>query len=122
MAHALQGASHATNPSESKVPYKAQEAVPKRVEEILPDSVHPTKGENPLGMDKSHATGDSIVPEGLQKVVPKVVEDVLPDAVSRFCHCPHDIAETHHSRSMTPALAARSRLRRKSSRECRRSV
>jgi hypothetical protein len=83
----LQGASHATNPSESKVSYKVQEVAPKSLEQGLPDSVHPTKGENPLGMGQSHATGESIVPEGIQKVVPESLEHALPDSVRRFCHC-----------------------------------
>ena len=79
-----QGASHATNPSDSKVPHKLQEAVPKGVEQGLPDSVHPTKGENPLGMGQSHATGKSVVPEGIQKLAPEALERALPDSVSSF--------------------------------------
>ena len=83
----LQGASHATNPSDSKVPYKVQEFAPKGLEQGLPDSVHPTKGENSFGMGQSHATGKSIVPEGIQKGAPEALERALPDSVGRFRHC-----------------------------------
>jgi hypothetical protein len=78
----LQGASHATNPDDSKVPHKVQELAPKGLEQSLPDSVHPTKGENSFGMGESHATGKSVVPEGLQKAVPEGLERALPDSVS----------------------------------------
>ncbi len=69
------------------MPYKVQEVAPKGLEQGLPDSVHPTKGENPLGMRQSHATGKSVVPEGIQKLVPEALERALPDTVSRFRRC-----------------------------------
>lgn len=81
MLNELQGASHATNPADSKVPHKVQEFAPKGLEQALPDTVHRTEGENSLGMGQSHATGQSVVPEGLQKVVPESLERALPDSV-----------------------------------------
>lgn len=69
------------------MPYKAQEFAPKGLEQGLPDSVHPTKGENSVGMGQSHATGKSVVPEGIQKLAPEALERALPDSVSRFRRC-----------------------------------
>ena len=66
------------------MPYKVQEVAPKSLEQGLPDSVHPTKGENPLGMGQSHATGKSVVPEGIQKLAPEALERALPDNVRSF--------------------------------------
>ena len=60
---------------DSAVPQKAQEKLPKGVEDAVPDAVHDT------GSSKSHATGNSYVPEAIQKAVPKKVEEVLPNAI-----------------------------------------
>jgi hypothetical protein len=59
------------------VPDKAQEKVPKGVEESLPNSVHDTGSQG----RKSHATGDSVVPEKLQEILPESVERAVPDAI-----------------------------------------
>lgn len=89
-SYASMDQSHATGAS--VVPGKAQEKLPKGVEDAVPDAVHDT------GASKSHATGDSIVPEAIQKAVPEGLEKALPDAihdtstggvssVSRFTWC-----------------------------------
>jgi len=65
--------SHATG--DSVVPGKAQEKLPKGVEDGVPDAIHDT------GSSKSHATGDSVVPEAVQKAVPKKLEEALPNAI-----------------------------------------
>jgi hypothetical protein len=65
--------SHATG--DSVVPGKAQEKLPKGVEDGVPDAIHDT------GSSKSHATGDSIVPQGIQKAVPEGLEKALPDSI-----------------------------------------
>lgn len=65
--------SHATG--DSIVPGKAQEKLPKGVEDGVPDAIHDT------GSSKSHATGDSIVPKGIQKAVPEGLEKALPDSI-----------------------------------------
>jgi len=70
-----QGQSHAKG--DSIVPGKAQEQLPKGVEEAVPDSVHDT------GSSKSHATNtkDSMVPEAVQKAVPEKLERALPESI-----------------------------------------
>ncbi len=65
--------SHATG--DSVVPGKAQEKLPKGVEDGVPDAIHDT------GSSKSHATGDSMVPKGIQKAVPEGLEKALPDSI-----------------------------------------
>ena len=67
--------SHATGGS--AVPNKAQEKLPRGVEETVPNTVHDTGSTG----SKSHATGDSIVPKPLQEAVPKKVEEVLPNKI-----------------------------------------
>jgi len=65
--------SHASG--DSIVPGKAQEKLPKGVEDGVPDAIHDT------GSSKSHATGDSMVPKGIQKAVPEGLEKALPDSI-----------------------------------------
>lgn len=57
------------------VPEKAQEQLPKGVEQSVPDSVHDTNS------SVSHATGDSVVPESIQKAAPAGLEKVLPESI-----------------------------------------
>lgn len=55
-----QGVSHAKGgPSNSKVPEFIQALAPEALEEALPDSPHPTKGDK----GESYVTGDSVVPK-----------------------------------------------------------
>ncbi|KAL4731735.1 hypothetical protein ACLX1H_000717 [Fusarium chlamydosporum] len=74
--------SHATDTS--KVPESLQEAVPRGVEESLPDSIHPT-GKNPgQSTNKSHAKGggkESVVPQKIQEKLPESVERAVPNAI-----------------------------------------
>ncbi|KAI1609737.1 hypothetical protein EDD37DRAFT_665296 [Exophiala viscosa] len=65
--------SHATG--DSIVPEKAQEVLPKGVEQSVPDSVHDTDS------SVSHATGESMVPEAIQKAAPEGLEKALPESV-----------------------------------------
>ncbi|XMA13167.1 hypothetical protein WAI453_005958 [Rhynchosporium graminicola] len=67
--------SHATGGS--VVPNKAQEKLPKGVEESVPNSVHDTGSQG----RQSHATGDSVVPEKLQEILPESVERAVPNAI-----------------------------------------
>jgi len=60
---------------DSIVPDKAQQKLPKGVEDGVPDAIHDT------GSSKSHATGDSKVPEAVQKAVPEGLEKALPNAI-----------------------------------------
>ncbi|KAI5362489.1 hypothetical protein Slin15195_G061460 [Septoria linicola] len=76
-----QGASHAKDPQNASiVPEKAQEAVPKSVEEKIPDAAHDT-GSNKHTGKVSHATGDSKVPQTLQEGLPEKIEKVVPNAI-----------------------------------------
>ncbi|KAJ9623206.1 hypothetical protein H2203_006143 [Taxawa tesnikishii (nom. ined.)] len=61
----------------SHVPEKAQEKLPKGVEDNVPNQIHDTGSSG----SKSHATGDSKVPKVLQEAVPKKVEEALPNAI-----------------------------------------
>ncbi|MCJ1257712.1 hypothetical protein MMC24_005538 [Lignoscripta atroalba] len=61
----------------SVVPDKAQEKLPKGVEDNVPNALHDTGDSG----SKSHATGDSKVPKPLQEAVPKSVEKALPNAI-----------------------------------------
>lgn len=68
----------------NQVPLKAQEAVPRGVEDKLPNSVHDTGASstgNSDSMKQSHATGPSKVPAGIQKVAPKGLEEALPESI-----------------------------------------
>ncbi|KAM3416871.1 hypothetical protein BST61_g8459 [Cercospora zeina] len=76
-----QGASHAIDPQNaSSVPFTAQEAVPKSVEEKIPDAAHDTGSNHQTGKI-SHATGDSKVPPTLQEGLPEKVEKIVPNAI-----------------------------------------
>lgn len=59
------------------MPQKAQEKLPKGVEEAVPNSVHDTGSQGRV----SHATGDSVVPKKIQEIVPESVERALPDSI-----------------------------------------
>ncbi|KAK7408572.1 hypothetical protein QQX98_009277 [Neonectria punicea] len=88
MSASNQGVSHATG--ESKVPKGAQDAVPKDVEESLPDSIHPTASGPGQSTNKSHAKGgskESVVPQKLQEILPESVERAVPNAL-------HDTGDT----------------------------
>lgn len=72
-----QGVSHATD---SQVPGKVQEKVPKGLEDQLPDAVHNTGSNKDTGK-VSHAVGDSKVPQALQEALPEKVEKAVPNAI-----------------------------------------
>ncbi|KAL8822513.1 MAG: hypothetical protein Q9191_006752 [Dirinaria sp. TL-2023a] len=67
--------SHAVG--DSVVPEKAQEKLPRGVEENVPNTIHDTGSTG----SKSHATGDSKVPKAVQEAVPKKLEEVLPNKI-----------------------------------------
>jgi hypothetical protein len=75
-ANAGIGESHATG--KSIVPDALQKAVPKAVEDALPNNIHDT-GSTGL---KSHAkAGGSILPETVQQMVPESVERMVPNSI-----------------------------------------
>ncbi|KAL2161810.1 hypothetical protein VTH06DRAFT_7594 [Thermothelomyces fergusii] len=77
-----QGASHATG--ESHVPQKIQEAAPERLENTLPDKIHPTGAEPGQSTNKTHAKDDgnaSKVPKKLQEKLPESVERAVPNII-----------------------------------------
>ncbi|KAK4243880.1 hypothetical protein C7999DRAFT_17836 [Corynascus novoguineensis] len=77
-----QGASHATG--KSYVPGKIQEAAPERLENALPDKIHPTGPEPGQSINKTHAKDGgnaSIVPKKLQEKLPESVERAVPNAI-----------------------------------------
>ena len=57
------------------VPEKAQEKLPKGVEQAVPDTVHDTNS------SKDHSTGHSYVPKPVAESLPKGVEEAVPDAI-----------------------------------------
>jgi len=59
------------------VPDKAQEKLPKGVEETVPNAVHDTGSQG----RQSHATGDSVVPKKIQELAPEGLERALPDSI-----------------------------------------
>ena len=67
--------SHATGGS--IVPDKAQEKLPRGVEENVPNQIHDTGSTGA----QSHATGDSKVPKAVQEAVPKGLEEALPNKI-----------------------------------------
>ncbi|KAK4901361.1 hypothetical protein LTR27_001919 [Elasticomyces elasticus] len=68
--------SHATDPqSGSVVPEKAQEVLPKGVEEAVPDTLHDTNSSKDL------SKGDSIVPKPVAESLPAGVQKAVPDAI-----------------------------------------
>ncbi|CEI62200.1 hypothetical protein FVEN_g10301 [Fusarium venenatum] len=74
--------SHATGTC--KVLEGLQEAVPKGVEESLPDSIHLTGNDPGQSTNKSHVKGDvkeSVVPQKLQEILPESVERAVPNAI-----------------------------------------
>jgi hypothetical protein len=85
MSHATGGSvgklplSHyrSSHPNNLLVPNKAQEKLPKGVEESVPNAVHDTGSQGRV----SHATGDSKVPKKVQEIVPEGLERALPDKI-----------------------------------------
>ncbi|KAF8538781.1 hypothetical protein BDD12DRAFT_805842 [Trichophaea hybrida] len=70
--------SHAKPGDSSIVPQKLQEALPEKVENSVPNTVHDTGSSG----SKSHAKPDgSILPETIQQMVPETVERMVPNAI-----------------------------------------
>ncbi|KAK5678060.1 hypothetical protein LTS10_009229 [Elasticomyces elasticus] len=68
--------SHATDSqSGSVVPEKAQEVLPKGVEEAVPDTLHDTNSSKDL------SKGDSIVPKAVAESLPAGLQKAVPDAI-----------------------------------------
>jgi hypothetical protein len=81
-----QGASHAVG--DSKVPHKAQEAVPQGLEESLPNKVHDTGSNTGRQTHAKDGGAASKVPLGIQKAVPEKLERALPNSI-------HDTGDKH---------------------------
>lgn len=72
------GVSHAKPGDSSVVPQKLQEALPEKVENAVPNTMHDTGSKG----SKSHAKpGGSILPETVQQMVPETIERLVPNAI-----------------------------------------